>query len=585
VAKNTSKINIILLLLLLTVFAIGSAYAQVGKKGPVAKKIQKLVATYQEKQAQGYDLSEVRKTLRLIKAAREKGDRPRVIQLLRKIEIQLEQAKPPAASQDTKTPSAAQDTKAAAKPSRKNGSVVAKGPWPTYGHDRRHTCRSPYKGLTEQPVKPKWTFTSPGGHGISSPTAIGDDGKLYVGTWKNRQFKRSKMKGHSGTLCSLFPDGTLDWMHDSERGSLLASGVESSPLLLSDGKIIFGKDDGHVYALNLKGEVIWDFSCDDPFDPDNPYDDNEQVIPSPVLGPNGIVYVCSHWANVYNPKVMGELSRRIPMIKRFNIKPVKKPQWSKIYAIDPRTGSREWVYDLSLGSSYSKRITPASPAVGDDGTIYFGTHDNSYRGYLYALNPDGTLKWIFPKSDQEQIYTLSSTPSIADDGTIYIGSFSGKNKTSLYAINPDGTLKWYYEILENRITAIPAIGPDGTIYVGSHNWGFISNPRMSKESHMYAIRDLGDRPSLKWKFKVKYGIVAPSAIDVKGNIFFGTHSDPMISGKLGAFRLYALNNKGEKLWSYPLNGKVYSPPVIDRDGTIYVGTTETDAKLYAFGKQ
>ncbi|MBW2324225.1 MAG: PQQ-like beta-propeller repeat protein, partial [Deltaproteobacteria bacterium] len=114
------------------------------------------------------------------------------------------------------------------------------------------------------PVKPKWTFTSPGGHGISSPTAIGDDGKLYVGTWKNRQFKRSKMKGHSGTLCSLFPDGTLDWMHDSERGSLLASGVESSPLLLSDGKIIFGKDDGHVYALNLKGEVIWDFSCDDP---------------------------------------------------------------------------------------------------------------------------------------------------------------------------------------------------------------------------------------------------------------------------------------------------------------------------------
>ncbi|HPL00490.1 MAG TPA: PQQ-binding-like beta-propeller repeat protein, partial [Methanofastidiosum sp.] len=33
----------------------------------------------------------------------------------------------------------------------------------------------------------------------------------------------------------------------------------------------------------------------------------------------------------------------------------------------------------------------ASPAIGSDGTIYVGTYPNN--GQLYAIKPDGTLKW------------------------------------------------------------------------------------------------------------------------------------------------------------------------------------------------
>ena len=36
----------------------------------------------------------------------------------------------------------------------------------------------------------------------------------------------------------------------------------------------------------------------------------------------------------------------------------------------------------------------------------------------------------------------------------------------LYAFNPDGSLKWRY-LTTNSIASSPAIGTDGTVYVGS----------------------------------------------------------------------------------------------------------------------
>ncbi|MEM2089259.1 MAG: PQQ-binding-like beta-propeller repeat protein, partial [Thermoproteota archaeon] len=63
----------------------------------------------------------------------------------------------------------------------------------------------------------------------------------------------------------------------------------------------------------------------------------------------------------------------------------------------------------------------SSPAIGYDGTIYVGSHDN----YTYALNPDGSLKWKY-----ETEAWVDSSPAIGSDGTIYVGSNDG----GLYAI-------------------------------------------------------------------------------------------------------------------------------------------------------
>uniref|UniRef100_UPI003467EF7C Cell surface protein n=1 Tax=synthetic construct TaxID=32630 RepID=UPI003467EF7C len=78
--------------------------------------------------------------------------------------------------------------------------------------------------------------------------------------------------------------------------------------------------------------------------------------------------------------------------------------------------------------------------------------------YLYAINPNGKLKWKFETGG-----SVHSSPAIGQDGTIYVGS----NDHYLYAINPNGKLKWKFET-GGSVHSSPAIGQDGTIYVGSN---------------------------------------------------------------------------------------------------------------------
>lgn len=97
----------------------------------------------------------------------------------------------------------------------------------------------------------------------------------------------------------------------------------------------------------------------------------------------------------------------------------------------------------------------SSPAIGTDGTIYFGSDDDK----VYAVSPQGKVKWTFQAGDNLGI----SSPAIAPDGTIYIGSASREG--ALYALNPDGSQKWKAHL--GGAVLSPALAADGTIYVGS----------------------------------------------------------------------------------------------------------------------
>lgn len=79
--------------------------------------------------------------------------------------------------------------------------------------------------------------------------------------------------------------------------------------------------------------------------------------------------------------------------------------------LDPQTSKLEWFYRTEEG-----RIE-VTPAVGADGTVYFGSVDSTLApdSYFYALNPDGTLKW--------RVKTLGDAFSMAAlgwNGTIYV---------------------------------------------------------------------------------------------------------------------------------------------------------------------
>src|ERR1041384_8575361 len=72
--------------------------------------------------------------------------------------------------------------------------------------------------------------------------------------------------------------------------------------------------------------------------------------------------------------------------------------------------------------------------VGQDGTVYF----NDSSGFLYALTPDGALKWLYSGHGSG-----SQGPTVVGpDGTIYFGTAS---LSAIHAINPDGTRKWIFK--------------------------------------------------------------------------------------------------------------------------------------------
>ncbi len=208
--------------------------------------------------------------------------------------------------------------------------------------------------------------------------------------------------------------------------------------------------------------------------------------------------------------------------------------------LSPFTGSQtnntKWTFATGSAIAYG------NPTLGSDGTIYIG----SSNSILYALNPDGSLKWSYTTGG-----AIYNSPVIASDNTIYIGVM-GDGK--VYALNPNGTLKWSYST-GGSIYGSAAIGSDETLYVGSI------------DNKLYAIYSDG---TLKWSYSTDDVIFGSSpAIGSDGTIYIGNKNG----------KLYAINPDGTLKWSYSTGGNFFGSPAIGMDGIIYIGND--DSKLYA----
>jgi outer membrane protein assembly factor BamB len=120
----------------------------------------------------------------------------------------------------------------------------------------------------------------------------------------------------------------------------------------------------------------------------------------------------------------------------------------KLYAVDSVTGLKRWEF-VTGDAVYS------SPALGADGTVYFG----SYDGNVYALNGEtGEKRWEFATDG-----TVPASPVIGPDGTVYIGSMDNK----VYAINGvTGAKRWEF-LTGGGVLFTAALAADGALYVGS----------------------------------------------------------------------------------------------------------------------
>ena len=183
--------------------------------------------------------------------------------------------------------------------------------------------------------------------------------------------------------------------------------------------------------------------------------------------------------------------------------------------------------------------TQSIPTIGNDGTIYIGSSDS----YLYALNPNGFLKWKYLTGGD-----IYSSPSIGIDGTIYTGS----DDYNLYALYSDGTLKWKFLTI-GLMRSSPKLGTDGTIYVMG-------------DYILYAINLDG---TLKWSVGLDDTSYATPAISLDGKTIYAS----------GGGYMYAINSKdGKIIWQYN-GGSVWISPLVGSDGTVYAGC---NGGIYAF---
>ncbi len=145
----------------------------------------------------------------------------------------------------------------------------------------------------------------------------------------------------------------------------------------------------------------------------------------------------------------------------------------RIYAFNGTTGAELWIFDTGAP-------VRSSPALSSDGTrVYIGSESNN----VYALNaasgvavPSPPSSWPFTGASGD----IDSGIQVDANGHIYFGS----DDDNVYALYPDGTLKWSFTTGGN-VEVKPAVKGDGTVYAGSN------------DGHLYSINQVTTPANLK----------------------------------------------------------------------------------------
>ena len=193
-----------------------------------------------------------------------------------------------------------------------------------------------------------------------------------------------------GRLYAIRDDGAAGAILNSNFPYPTGGAIRGTPAINPVSEdVYFGSDDGTIYALSRLGGDRWSFT---------PGPIAAMVSSPAVTIDGGIVYVGS---------TNGHL-----------------------YALNAVNGSQLWKYpDPGRTPGDPSRIgdVRGAPVIMGDGAICFGSDD----GHLYALNPNGTLRWNFPATGSP-IGAIRSNPVVDPSGIVYFGAEDGK----IYAIDP-----------------------------------------------------------------------------------------------------------------------------------------------------
>jgi outer membrane protein assembly factor BamB len=174
-----------------------------------------------------------------------------------------------------------------------------------------------------------------------------------------------------------------------------------------------------------------------------------------------------------------------------------------------------------------------SPVIDEDGNVYTGT----FADKLVSFDSAGNFRWELATGGD-----VNASPAIGPSGDIYIGSFNNK----LFAVVKSGQKHWEYDT-GGPVKSSPVVADDGTIYVGT------------TERQLHAVTPLGMK-KWSWEAPGSFEWQMLPALGWDGTIYTAT-----------ATKVVALRPDGTVLWTYDARQNLRTPVVVDVEGVIYVG--------------
>lgn len=292
------------------------------------------------------------------------------------------------------------------------------------------------------------------------------------------------------------------------------------------------------------------------------------VFSTPVVGPDGTVYVGSADRTLYALGRDGRLRRRYrtgglidaagvlgpgrtltfgsgdELLRRVRTAPGLSPAERRVWAFRPT---------LPAAPGQLVRWWEGNPQLGPDGTTYVG----NTGGGAYAIDARGRQRWALQRGN-----AVWTTPAVAADGTTYWGSLD----LAAFAVGPDGRERWSTGT-GGYVVSSPALSADGrTVYVASF------------DGRLYALD--AATGAVRWSFVTGDHVYSSPALqeDARGRL-----QGVVIASTDGA--VYGLDAAGRERWWFDTGEPIRSSPVLGRapsgggSRVVYVGGG--DGRLYA----
>ncbi|MBI4862334.1 MAG: PQQ-binding-like beta-propeller repeat protein [Candidatus Riflebacteria bacterium] len=317
-----------------------------------------------------------------------------------------------------------------------------------------------------------WAFATKGL--IWGTPVIDHEGNIYVGSADK-------------VFYGLTAGGQKRWAYTlPDAGDAL---VDSAAVLTPDGLVVVPGGDGKLHALKKEtGELVWRFAAHHASDHESGVKVNS-FEGNVTLGPDGLLYAGSDNGYLYcvDPAGRERWSFRTGFMIWSAVAFCPDGRWLTFGSLDGRL----YVLDRSTGACLASFKAggefKGSPAVAEDGRIFAGNADFSFRCLELSTGTFGQtyLREVWRLPTRGEIY---SSPAIKD-GRVVFASHDGY----LYCATLDGKLSWRYGI-HQRVSASPLITADGVVMVGAKNgklyavdlatglrlWSFKTAPGMAK---------------------------------------------------------------------------------------------------------